>query len=330
MYKVIIFLFLMLPIGLIGQSEPIVIGILPTEYAEGMPPVEFQEIEETIVSQLEAMPRYTVAKNQEDYYEVELGEDWFSQIEAIKREGRQSNVPYLVQIVFGDTEWTSKLEEVGTGKMVPKKKDEKTSKKESTSKDSTAVEEKPEMVEIMAKYWTQSATIRVTMNIYKVETGELAGTQAFAGNSLQDFKYSRLKATKRQDVKVALQKAKEILIGKTKRGLPMLFPLDMKMLDIVDESKKAITKVSVNGGSFHGLKDKSKLFLYYEYEHIINGKPVIREIFAATIIVEEAREKTSICKVKRGGKKLKALLAEGKKIKCGIKNFISWVDGYGF
>lgn len=330
MYKAIIFSFLIIPFFLSGQSEPIVIGVLPTEYAEGMPPVAFQEIEETIVQQLEAMPRYEVAKNQEDFYEVELGEDWFTRIEAIKREGKKSNVPYLIQIVFGDTEWTANLEQQGTGKMVPKEETKEEKAKREADKDSTGVAPKPPMVELMEKYWTQTAVIWVTLNIYKVETGELESTRTFSASTMQHSKHALKKPKQRQEVKVALQRAKEVMIRRTKANMRMLFPLDMKMLAVVEESKKAITSVSVNGGSFHGLKDKDKLFLYYDHEHLIKGKPVIREIFAATIIIEEAREKTAICKVKRGGKELKRLLAEGKDIKCGIKNFISWVDGYGF
>ena len=50
----------------------------------------------------------------------------------------------------------------------------------------------------------------------------------------------------------------------------------------------------------------------------------------ATLAIEEITAHSAICKVKRGGKTLKKLLEEGKKIKCGIKDFYRIADGYGF
>ncbi len=313
--KKLLYFFLLLLFSSVSNaqldSESIEFGILPTEYAEGMPSNEFLEIEERIIEIIKSIPRYKVVKSQEDYYDTELGEDWYTQLEEIRKQGLKSNVPYLLQIVFGDTEWLSKNEEVTITKAILK-----------DGKITTPAKTKT--------FWTQSATIWISLNIYKVETGEMEESLTFKTSSSENFNFSRSKPHIRQDHRLAVESAKTVLYPRVKTKIKKIVPLNVKLLEPVEESDKEVNKIMINAGRFHGLSVKERLYVYYENEHIINGKSVIREIYAGSLIIEELNDKTAICKVKKGSKKLKKLLAENKDLKCNFKDFIGWADGYGF
>lgn len=312
MHKLLLF-FILFPIVTYAQldTDAIEFGILPSEYAEGMPPNEFLEIEEKIIDILKSIPRYKVVKTQEDYYDTQFGEDWYTQLEEIRKQGIQSNVPYLLQIVFGDTEWLSVNETVEITKAVIKDGEVTTPAK-------------------TKKFWTQSATIWVSLNIYKVETGEMEESLTFNASSSNNFEFNRLGPHIRQDHRLAVEKAKAVLYPKIKSKIKKVAPLNVRLLEPIDQSDKAINTIAINAGRFHGLSVKEKLYIYYENEHIINGKSVIREIDAGSLEVIELNDKTAVCKVKKGSKKLKKLLNEKKDLKCNFKDFIGWADGYGF
>ncbi len=287
------------------------LGILPTEYAEGMPPDEFQDIEDEILRAIQRIPRYSIVKNQEDYYDAEFGSDIYTQMEVIRKQGMETNVPFLLQIVFGDTEWAATLEEVVISKAVIKDGEVTTPKK-------------------VNKYWAQSAKLYVTINLYKVETGELEKSLVFKSSSIDNMKYKSAKAPQKKSFQFAVEKAKIILLKRIKNKIKSIAPLQIKLLEPIEQSDKSISTVSINAGTFHGLKPGEKLYVYYEHEHIIDGKSVIREVDAGSLEIEKTNRTTAICNVKKGGKKMKKFWDKGKALKCNFKNFIGWVDGYGF
>jgi len=311
MHKFFLFSLLFFSGFLFGQGEYIEVGIYPSEYAEGMPPEDFQNIEDEIVLEIQKVPRYKIVKTQEDFYDANVGEDIFLEMEKDRKENKQTVAPYFFQIVFGDTEWSSKHEKLVTQKQV--------------IKDSVVVT--PEKFEM---HWTNAATLWVTLNMYKVETGELVESLVFSSKSSEHRDYLKRSIIDRKDHKRAVHYAKLRLTPKIRARLKSLVPLKVQLLDPIDQSDKSINTIGINAGTFHGLRVGDKIYVYYDHEHIIKGKSVIREIDAGSLVIEEIKEKTAICKVKHGNKKLKRLIEEGKDLKCNFKDFIGWVDGYGF
>lgn len=300
MNKILLLLFLLCTFHSYAQEETIAFGILPTEYAEGMPPFEFQDIEEQIIAEINKIPRYEIIKSQEDYYTVEQAEDLFSEFEAIQKQGVKNNVPYLFQIVFGDTEWSSEQVEVITKKAVLKEgKEVEPAKKK--------------------KYWHHGATIWVTLNLYKVETGELIESKTFNNAIARSSSYSqRSKPKPEQDFQTGVNRAKSVLLNRLKGGIKTLRPLNAQVLEPVEENDKQVTKIKIQAGTFHGLKMKNWLDIYYEHPHTINGQRILRQIHVCDMEVVQIYPGTAICKIRKGSKALKEQIAQGKVLKCNF------------
>ncbi len=302
MRSILWILFLLTGLNSFAQVKTFDIGVLPAEYAEGMPPLEFLEIEEKIMEEIDKIPRYNLVKLPEDYYEVEKKTDLFSEFEAIRKQGKESNVPYLLQIVFGDTEWYSEQVEVVVEKAVVK----------------DGKEVKPAKTK---KYWHHAATLWVTLNLYSVETGGLADSETFnseVASKTTQFTTAR-KPKPQQDFQTAVTKSKGILLNRLKSGIKKLSHLNADLLKVIEEDKKGIRVVRVQAGQFHGLNSSDRLYMYYENEHLINGQKIIREVHAGNLIVTETKEFSALCEVRKGKKRLQQLLKEGKKIKCNFE-----------
>lgn len=285
-----------------AQTGKIDLGILPTEYAEGMPPIEFLSIEEQIIEEFKKVPMYNVVKMPEDYYEVKETSDLFSEFEAIRQHGKASNVPYLLQIIFGDTEW--RYEQVD--KVI-----------KAAVKDEDGNETQPAETK---RYRNYHSTIWVTLNLYDVETGKLAESQTFNSVTSGTPSYSTSKNSPQEgNYRMAVKNAKNTLMYRLRKGIRTLQHLDADIIETIEKDDKGIKTVKIRAGSFKGVQYSDRLYMYYEHEHIINGQSVIREVHVGNLVVSAATEKYAICSVnKKGRKKLQELLGEGKKIKCNF------------
>ena len=338
-YLLLIVCFLFSTSKLSAQSDVVQIGILPSTYADGMPIEEFKKFENNVIKHLVRLERFEVVRNKGAYKNIELNGGLDQLRTSIQREGKNVSVPYLFQLSFGDTEWTSNPEGANQKSSIVVKKEPvkettsksktaegKSAKSQSTGKERTVVstEKKP----LGPTIWTQDATMWVTLSVYEVATGALINNVTIRATSMEFFEFKRASATYRSDYKNAASAAQKSMWKKVKNSLKTIFPLDVTVRDIIDQKDDKVLNVTVNAGSFHGIELKDKIYVYYEKEYLVRGEKTMRHVEVAKLVVEEVNKDTAVCKVKKGGKDIAEALSNDLKLKCTIPT--AYMLGYGF
>lgn len=280
----------------IAQNEVIKLGILPSSYGDGMPLAEFSEFEKNVMTRLKKIKRYEIVRDQASFETVNIkAENGVLKIDD-KLLTEKIAVKYLLQIVFGDTDWSSNTT---------------TSPNESIA-------------------YGHSATVWMTLNIYDVATGVLENSITLTANTADGLREKRGIRGSTNPYKNAVSNAQKGLWSKTTRALKTLLPLDLEVIEVVKEEKGKAQAVLINGGKFHGLQPKESIYVFYEKEYIVRGKPTMRFVEVAKISLEKVNSKTSIAKVRNGQKAIIQALEEGKKLKCILKDPNQYKKGYGF
>ncbi len=279
--------------------------MLPTEYADGMPLGEFKELEKNIANYIEKIERIEIAKLPDDYLDIEWGWDMQSKVEAIKNQNDQDNVPYIFQIVFGDTEWTS----------------------EANQTRSTQATNQPVRP---PGSWTHSAEIWVTLNLYNVSTGRLEASSTITASSTEDRNYSGVSQSLRVNHKRAINAAQKVIWNKIKLRIKTLFPLDISIQKIENIEAKADATVTLNVGAFHGMSQHERFFVYYEKEYEVRGRKVIRHVAVSRLKGKKLGDKTMVCRIDYAHERIAQLLEEGKVLKCKIIDYNESSKVYGF
>ena len=102
-----IILFLFFYTFSIAQNEVIKLGILPSSYGDGMPLAEFAEFEKNVITRLKKIERYEIVRDQASFKTVNIkAENGDLKLDE-KLLAEKIAVKYLLQIVFGDTDWSS-------------------------------------------------------------------------------------------------------------------------------------------------------------------------------------------------------------------------------
>ena len=261
-----------------------------------MPLAEFAEFEKNVIKRLNEIDRYEIVRDQASFETVDIkAENGVLKIDD-KLLVENIAVKYLLQIVFGDTDWSSNTT---------------TSPNEQIA-------------------YGHSATVWMTLNIYDVATGVLENSITLTANTADGIRQKRGIRGSSNPYKNAVSNAQKGLWVKTTRALKTLLPLDLKVLKIVKKEKSSVQKVLINGGSFHGLHPKESIYVYYEKEYIVRGKPTMRFVEVAKVSLEKVDSNTSIAKVRSGQKAISQALEDGKILKCILKDLNQYKKGYGF
>jgi len=198
-----------------AQSDDVIrIGLLPSAFGEGMPLNEFQEFERNL----------------------------------IKHSDKNSIAPYLLQMVFGDTDWTA-------------------SQSQSSRLNSNR---NPQVA--------HKATVWLTINLFEVSTGAIKKSITLTASSGKVDKYRKAPPGPESIFINAINSAQALLWSKTKSAINVLFPIDFSIKKIIKQEDKKAESVLINAGRFHGLKKGNTVFVYYEKEYEVRGKPTIRTI----------------------------------------------------
>lgn len=275
-----------------AQNDVIKLGILPSTYGDGMPLAEFAEFEKNVIKRLKKIERYEIVRDQTSFEGVNIkSENGVLKIDQIILADKIA-VKYLLQIVFGDTDWTS----------------------------STSASQTP---------YGHSATVWMTLNVYDVASGVLKNSITLTADTADGLKEKRGIRGTPSPFKNAVSNAQKGLWKKTTQALKTLLPLDLEVVDILKEEEGKAYIIRINGGKFHGLQPKESIYVFYEKEYIVRGKPTMRFVEVAKISLEKIEKKTSIAKVRNGQKAIIKALEDGKKLKC-ILNSNQFKKGYGF
>ena len=279
-----------------SQNEVIKLGILPSTYGDGMPLAEFSEFEKNVIKRLEKIERYEIVRDQVSFEGVNIkAENGVLKINNNSL-AEKIAVKYLLQIVFGDTDWSSNTT---------------TSPNESIA-------------------YGHSATVWMTLNIYDVATGVLENSIILTADTADGLKEKRGIRGSPNPYKNAVSNAQKGLWSKTTRALKTLLPLDLEVIKVIKEENGKAQTILINGGNFHGLSPKESIYVFYEKEYIVRGHPTMRFVEVAKISLEKVDSKTSIGKVRNGQKAIIHALEDGKKLKCILKDPKQYKKGYGF
>ncbi len=271
-------------------------GILPSTYGDGMPLAEFAEFEKNVIKRLNKIERYKIVRDQASFEDVNIkAENGILKIDK-KLLAEKIAVKYLLQIVFGDTDWSSNTT---------------TSPNESIA-------------------YGHSATVWMTLNIYDVATGVLENSITLTADTADGLRQKRGIRGSPNPYKNAVSNAQKGLWAKTTRALKSLLPLNLEIIEVVKEEKGKAQAVLINGGNFHGLQPKESIYVYYEKEYIVRGNPTMRFVEVAKLSLEKVNTNTSIAKVRNGQKAIIQALEDGKKLKCILKDRNQYKKGYGF
>lgn len=280
----------------IAQNEVIKLGILPSTYGDGMPLAEFAEFEKNVINRLNKIERYEIVRDQASFETVDIKSK--NGILTINDNSLAEKiaVKYLLQIVFGDTDWSSNT----------------------TTSPNEAIA------------YGHSATVWMTLNIYDVATGVLENSITLTADTADGLKLKRGIRGSSNPYKNAVSHAQRGLWSKTTRALKTILPLNLEVLEVVKQEKGKAQAVLINGGKFHGLQPKESIYVFYEKEYIVRGKPTMRFVEVAKISLEKINANTSIAKVRNGYKAIIQALEDGKKLKCILKDPNQYKKGYGF
>lgn len=279
-----------------AQNDVIKLGILPSTYGDGMPLAEFAEFEKNVITRLKKIERFEIVRDQASFEDVNIkAENGILKIDNSIL-SKKIAVKYLLQIVFGDTDWSSNT--------------------------STSPNE--------AIAYGHSATVWMTLNIYDVATGVLKNSVTLTANTADGLREKRGIRGSPNPYKNAVSNAQKGLWKKTTRALKTLLPLNLRVVKIVKKENEKALAVLINGGKFHGLQPKESIYVFYEKEYIVRGQPTMRFVEVAKISLEKVNSKTSIGKVRKGQKAIIKALEEGKKLKCILKSPNQYKKGYGF
>lgn len=280
----------------LAQNEVIKLGILPSTYGDGMPLAEFSEFEKNVIKRLKKIERYEVVRDQASFESINIkAENGVLKIDN-KLLSEKIAVKYLLEIVFGDTDWSSNT----------------------TTSPNEAIA------------YGHSATVWMTLNIYNVATGVLENSITLTANTADGLRQKRGIRGSPNPYKNAVSNAQKGLWAKTPRALKTLLPLNLEVTEVVKKEKGKAQAVLINGGNFHGLQPKESIYVFYEKEYIVRGKPTMRFVEVAKISLEKVNSKTSIAKVRKGQKAILQALEDGKKLKCILKDPNQYKKGYGF
>jgi len=279
-----------------AQSEVIKLGILPSTYGDGMPLAEFAEFEKNVIKRLEKIERYEIVRDQASFEDVNINaENGVLKIDD-KLLAEKIAVKYLLQIVFGDTDWSSNTS---------------TSPNESIA-------------------YGHSATVWMTLNIYDIATGVLENSITLTADTADGLRQKRGIRGSPNPYKNAVSNAQKGLWAKTTRALKTLLPLNLEVIKVVKEENDKAQAILINGGKFHGLQPKESVYVFYEKEYIVRGQSTMRFVEVAKISLAKVNSETSIGKVKNGQKAIINALNNGKKLKCILKDPNQYKKGYGF
>ena len=260
-----------------------------------MPMAEFAEFEKNVITRLKRIERYEIVRDQASFEDVSIkSENGVLKIDDIILSEKIA-VKYLLQIVFGDTDWSSNT---------------------STSSNEAIA-------------YGHSATVWMTLNIYDVATGVLENSITLTADTADGLRAKRGIRGSPNPYKNAVSNAQKGLWSKTTRALKTLLPLNLEVIEVVKNENSKAQAILINGGKFHGLQPKESIYVYYEKEYIVRGKPTMRFVEVAKISLEEVEGKTSIAKVRKGQKAIITALEDGKKLKC-ILSSNQFKKGYGF
>ncbi len=316
MKKIIILLFSIWSVFATGQSEKIQIGILPSTFGNGMPLKEFEEFERNIIKHINKIKRFEIVSDQATFQDINIETvDGVLKIKNLSADQAGNELtdkiaaPYLLQLVFGDTDWTASGNSSSIS-VTPSNGNSRTAQTPTS--------------------WSHSATVWLTLNLYDVATGSLQNSIILTANSGETRKYKKVPPGPNSVFINAVSAAQKSLWNKAKAGIKNLFPLNLKIEKVVERDNKKATKIEINGGQFHGLKEKDAIYIYYEKEYMVRGEPTMRHVAVAKLSLEKVNEFSAIGKVRNGGKDIITAIEEGKKLKCIIKNPNYNTRGYGF
>ena len=309
MKKILVLLFSIWSVLATGQSESIKIGILPSTYGSGMPLKEFEEFEKNVVKHIQKVKRFEIVRDQATFQDVDI--ETVNGVLKINNNDLTNKIatPYLLQLVFGDTDWTAS----GNSSSIQVNPSNGNNRSASTPTS-----------------WSHSATVWLTLNLYNVSTGALENSIILTATSGKTRKYKKVAPGPNSVFKNAISAAQKSLWNKTKAGIKNLIPLNLTINKVVDGDDKKATSVEINGGHFHGLSKKDAIYVYYEKEYIVRGEPTMRHVAVSKLSLEKVSEYSSIAKVKNGGKDIIKAMDEGKALKCIIKDSNYNTRGYGF
>lgn len=289
-------LFLFIATFSFTQNEVIKLGILPSVYGDGMPLAEFAEFEKNVIKRLKKIKRYDVVRDQASFAGINIeSQNGLLKIDSISLSEKIA-AKYLLQIVFGDTDWVSNT--------------------------STSPSE--------AIAYGHSATVWMTLNIYDVATGVLENSITLTANTADGLKEKRGIRGSPNPYKNAVSYAQKGLWRKSIRALKTLLPLNLEVIDVVEKEKGSAQAILINGGSFHGLQSKESIYVFYEKEYMVRGRPTMRFVEVAKVTLRKVDPNTSIAEVKKGQKEIIKALEAGKTLKCILKDPNQYKKGYGF
>ena len=170
----------------------------------------------------------------------------------------------------------------------------------------------------------------MTLNIYNVATGVLENSITLTADTADGLREKRGIRGSTNPYKNAVSNAQKGLWTKTVRALKTLLPLYLEVIEVVKEENGRAQKILINGGDFHGLQPKESVYVFYQKEYIVRGKPTMRFVEVAKISLEKVDEKTSIGKVRKGQNAITKALEEGKKLNCILIDPKQYKKGYGF
>lgn len=162
-------------------------------------------------------------------------------------------------------------------------------------------------------YISHTCVISLNLRIVNVETGAIEKTETLTVGKTLDFVSARSEGE-------AWNKSCEKMGRKVTGFIKKAFPLTITLLSIEKEKKGKATEVLVGAGEIAGLKKNDKLKVFELQEVNYNGVLKERRIPIADLTVKEVQGSDfSVCRVKKGGGKLKNKILGRAKLICETK-----------
>ena len=285
------------------STEVVKLGLLPSAYGEGMPKKEFVEFERNFIKYLKRIPRFQIigeqGKSNTISYEAVGGK-----LTIRNQQSEESTIaPYLLQMVFGDTDWSS-----------------------STNSPPRSNNRPP-----APQQYQHKATVWVTLNVFEVSTGAIK--KSLTLRAVSDLKKKNYKPAPPGPESVfinAVNSAQKSLWNKAKSAIHVLFPLEFSVEKIITKEGGKAKRVKINAGKYHGFRKGNIVFVYYEKEYMVRGKPTIRKVAVSTLDLIKVDRNSSVGNVLNGKKSLVELLDKEVELKCIVKDKQLSRKGYGF
>lgn len=303
----LLFFLIAISFSIYGQEEVIKLELLPTTYGEGMPLGEFEEFEKNIIKYINRIPRFELVDVEGKYDDVEYDATGGRLTIINSKEAEtQTTSPYLLQLVFGDTDWSTRQ-----------------GKSNSISINQYSTDSAPQQV-----YY--DARVFLTLNLFDVSTGLLTKSVKLQAKSGKVEKYKKVAPGPNSMSVNAISSAQTSLWRKTKSAIHSLFPPEISIDKIVKQKDGKAEVLAIHGGGFYGLKKGNSIFIYSEQEYMVRGKPTNRSIRVAQVKLFKVGRDHCLGEVVFGQKALTKAVAKGVELKCIVRNNKHSFKGYGF